>query len=342
VDLNTVINEIEAEKNQNTLAFRTINSDFYVDNALTTLYLKHNLLDQPKLTESERKAKVTELSGKVGDARKKVGINNKKIFNLQARRDNLYFEKQNQEKLGKRKEQFLKILKGDLSSDFKDPSDNSDKKLNLINLTIKDYAGDKILKKDGDGTVNKSVTQLLNDARGYLNNLKDSKYDLEKKVHTPLIQSPLLSGLFGERMYNSKGDLLYLIGDFGFSFTKVLKDIGAENLKKIVEKVPGIGDNEKKRLKKYAEEITKFIFYTESSHGLSYSEFFDKNKKALVDERKAPSSGDQDWYLLEDQGDVPVGKRSTYLTIYKYATEDPKASPTLKEQATQTKKIPDD
>jgi len=43
-----------------------------------------------------------------------------------------------------------------------------------------------------------------------------------------------------------------------------------KKLKEVVDEVPGLSDDDKKKMKKYTEEITKFSCYTECVGGMDY------------------------------------------------------------------------
>ncbi|MCE8163469.1 MAG: hypothetical protein I3274_04590 [Candidatus Moeniiplasma glomeromycotorum] len=278
-ELVSTIEELKKEEKKNTLAVREIESNGeLLTEAITYLGMRHRFQDEKKLTKEEREVKVKELNTEIGKAQNAQSVNNARIKILQTERDNAFIAKKNEEKLSGKNELILAVLKKDTSKRFKKPDGTGEDTLNNIHLVIKDYKNGNVSKEDNNITDNKgdgttvSVIDLVDHARTFLDNIKNYSPFINHKS----IESPLLSHFFGSRNWNNKHNVGFTQGEVGESLLQVLKDIGAENLKAVVEKVPGISNDEKKDLKDYADEITKFINYTELVDGKGYWEAVSK------------------------------------------------------------------
>ena len=79
------------------------------------------------------------------------------------------------------------------------------------------------------------------------------------------VRSSLLSNFFHNREWNNKQNVGFVQDEIGFDLLKVLRDVGVDKLKGAIESRNDINANDKKKLKEYAEEITRFIYFKEST-----------------------------------------------------------------------------
>lgn len=278
-DLTTTIEDLKVEESQRTLAYREIeaNADYLVTDTINYLSLRHTFEDEPKLTEQERKKKMGEIDIEVGKAQRDQVGNRTKLRTLYVRRANLVMEKNQEEKLDKNREVLIKILKKDTNLEINDPNGGGNKKLADIKIKINNYSSENVSKKDDDTTISTigqdivttgthSVSDLVDHAKIFLTSLENYSPYVETKTK----ESPLLSNLLGDRNWSDKNMVGFSIYSMGVSYIKVLKDIGVKKLKEIVDKVPSLSDDDKKKMKEYTEEITRFTCFTECTSGMEY------------------------------------------------------------------------
>jgi len=184
--------------------------------------------------------------------------------------------------------------------------------LSEIEITIGDYANPNFSTTGGLFTIDSSgnfitppntkygsVPELVNYANGFLdsmvpqidlNNLKMIKLDT--------------GGDFVNEKYEYKTNLTGAFGGIGYNFCKVLRDVGADNLKKAIDLRTDLSSTIKEKMKKYAEEFTKYIHRNEAITG------------TLNDAHLYPTSKKEEWPSKYDSWHQHLLKRRSHEYPY--------------------------
>jgi len=258
-------------KDKNTLSYQILNArDERVDVALERLRTffkvpgqkpknKKEIEEEIKTLEAEQRGKQKLAADKATLRRSFVNEKTKKLGEKSVIQANL-----------QRKSNLLKLLKWDgVTNSITDETinlpDGTTPKLSAVTLncttdkSVSNYGGNNLFSSSppyyADAT---TLKKILDDARTHLNNI----YTHKLTVPVNYYKTSTDGNHYNDRTHNCKHNISCSQKDFGYCFLGVLREIGAERLKKVVDEAVS-STAERNKLKKYAEEIVKYIHQVE-------------------------------------------------------------------------------
>jgi len=275
-------NELDKEKADNSIAYQVLNDrDELVDEAIDHI----NLLEHFGIPEG--KTKIQERIDKIEpeiEKLKRSQSEKNKIRRKYSATERLEKEKiENAKATLRKKENLLVVLQAMMDANNTDASnreitneDGTKTRLGNLtaNITINDYTGKGLTesKIDSSGnptyepvdTTSSVVTKtalkcIRENALGFLNSIV-------RKTSEPTYFETSVDNSHNQRRFNAKVNY-HIVDSFSWSFFKVLREIGFTKLEKVIE-ASSNKSSDKKKLKKYAEEIIEFITPEEAMFGI--------------------------------------------------------------------------
>jgi len=277
-----------------TLVYSLINGhNERADAALKRLARFFKTKDLPK-TKEERQNKIKDLEGQKYELVKKQAdleplqkYHQKQLIELQKERETLKAGTGNTSGLEK-------VLRSTVDDSSEIVYNGTKTKLSGIKITIPDYANPGLSTTGGlfsvdnsgnfidpaatGNTTDKFVRELVNYANSFLDEIPNIKLDINKIKQN--VYATELDDEFVDEKYTHKQNKVASFSDIGYCYLRVLRDVGAENLKKVVESRADLSSSVRSKMKNYAEELVEFIHRNEPiTNDLNNSPLYISSKK---------------------------------------------------------------
>jgi len=258
-----LFNEVSLERTDKSLAYKVINLEkARVDVALFRMTLWMGNADK---TDAERKQRTQELDKKITDNNIKRTTNDKLIREFKENLKEAEEEKARSEKLFKTRNNLQVILQGSGKLVTDDNPDGIELTSLTTTYTIKDYSGDRILVDDDStitNTINgraSTITEIITHANDFLLDMNN----INVTRNADSFEDTKLS-LYNSLTFNSKNMITSGAHEMGATFLRVLRDIGAQKLKDVID---NSGSLKITKLKKNIEELLERIYLIEGITG---------------------------------------------------------------------------
>jgi len=246
-----------------------------VDDACKRLARYFNVGDFPK-DKAARDAKIADLEKQKMEQAKKQADINPLIKSYRRQLTDLREELKRVGSASGLLEDFKKVLNSveDDESTIENYKDGAKKIKDIgAGVSIPDYSLSGLFSVDSSGNLvdpttkkTDSVKNLVTHANSFLDAMKGQDAATENFLGNEVEMD--LTGDFSNEKYEYKTNLLGSTFSFNYCYLKVLRDIGADNLKNAIDSRSDLSTNIKDEMKKYVEEdLVKYIHRNEAITG---------------------------------------------------------------------------
>jgi hypothetical protein len=240
--------EKEARNGRGSAIYRVLNVDGLLRNTYNFLvFVGRSDLPKDKTT---RQARIAELEKEVNEERAKFSKSDNSLIPLENELKGLILDKKEVAKVLKRKQALLTLLGGGTSATTVLNINGADRRLDSINVDIKDYGANLI--NPVQDTTHTTLDTALTYAEGFLSAIRVNL----PSVELPVYATKIPSNYFNNRVYQTRRTLTD--EGVGYGMLRALREFELSKLEAIIDTLTTTtGGVSKDDLKKYAKEIVE-------------------------------------------------------------------------------------